>query len=197
MRTLYTTLRAMAALTPSIMLAAADAGGGAASADAGQASNATTETKVIMKQNGIKRPDTGTVTGKLWDIADEESKKLGQPAPRKAVVDRYMAEQAGANVATANTQYARWVAYHGASEALKKNREAEKQAKAKAAADAKAAKDAERKAKADEKAREAAERKAAKEAEKKAAADKAAADKAAADKAAAAKAAQADGGKAK
>lgn len=163
----------MAALLASTALwAPADAAGGGAPANA-----PVTETKTVIKQNGIKRPDAGTVTGKLWDIADEESKKIGRPAPRKVVVDRYMAEQPGANNATANTQYARWVTFNGASEILKKARADEKAAKSaeadKAKADKKAeaeakkqAKEAEKAAKAEAKAKEKAEKEAAKAAEK-------------------------------
>lgn len=163
-------LGALLASTSMIAFAADGAGSGSAP---------ETVTKTILKQNGIKRPDAGTVTGKLWDIADEESAKLGAPAPRKVVVDRYMAEQPLANVATANTQYARWVTYHGASEVLKANRAAAKAAKAGESEQAKAAKAAEKeaakKAKADEKAAKAAE----KEAARKAAADAKAAEAAA------------------
>ncbi len=171
-------LGALLASTSMIAFSPADAGGGAAAAP-------VVETKTVLKQNGIKRPDAGSVTGKLWDIADDESAKLGKPAPRKAVVDRYMAEQPNANVATANTQYARWVSYNGASDILRQQRAAEKAAKAeseaKAKADAKAAKDAEKaaaqKVKDDAKAEKAAAKakadaeKAAKAAEAKAAAD--------------------------
>lgn len=153
-------LGALLASTSLVAFAAADG--------AGSGSVPETVTKTILKQNGIKRPDTGTVTGKLWDIADEESAKLGAPAPRKVVVDRYMAEQPLANVATANTQYARWVQYHGASEVLKANRAAAKAAKAGESEQAKAAKAAEKEA-----------AKQAKEQAKKEAAEKRAAEKAA------------------
>lgn len=125
---------------------------------------------VVTKQNGIKRPDAGTVTGKLWDIADRISNELGKPAPRKQVVDEYMATVKDANQATANTQYARWVTYHNASEVLRSLRTeetaarraakeaereaakggkiAEREAKAKAAAELKEKKEADAKAKA-------------------------------------------------
>lgn len=191
MKLTYLGLMAGALLASTAFYAAADAGGG------GAAAAPVTETKTVIKQNGIKRPDEGTVTGKLWDIADEESKKLGRPAPRKVVVDRYMSEQPNANNATANTQYARWVTFNNASEILKKARQEEKasktaeadQAKAakKAEADAKkAAKEAEKKAKADAKAKAAEEKAAAKAAEAKAKEEaKAKAEKEAAEKAAA------------
>lgn len=107
--------------------------------------------QTINKQNGIKRPDAGTTTGRLWDIADRISFELGKPAPRKSVVDEYMATVPNANQATANTQYARWVTYHGASDALRALRTTEtaerRAAKEKAAADAKGGKAEEKEAK--------------------------------------------------
>lgn len=175
----------------------------------GAAPAPVTETKTVLKQNGIKRPDAGSITGKLWDIADSISETLGRPAPRKDVVERYLKDVPNANQATANTQYARWVSYHGVAEILRKARleetaarqadkvkatedeKAAKEAKKKAEADAKAAKVAEkeRKAKeaADAKAKKAADAQAAKEAK---AAEAAAAKKAADDAAAKAAAEQ-------
>lgn len=154
------------------------------------AAPAPVEQKVVDKKNGVKRPDAGTITGKLWDIADRISAELKRPAPRKAVVEAYMKEVPNANEATANTQYARWVTYHGASDALRKLRQDETAAataaKDKAKADAKAAKDAER----EKKAKEAADAKAEKEAKKKADAEAAA--KAKAEKEAAAAKAKAE-----
>ena len=158
----------LTALTASIAYAPADGDAGAAPA---------VETKTITKQNGIKRPDADSVTGKLWNIADQISEAKGAPALRKEVTDRYMAEVPGANIATANTQYARWVAYHGVSDILKTQRKAAAEAKktadaeakavAKAEADAKKAAEAEAAAKAKaEKEAEAAAKAAAKQAEK-------------------------------
>ena len=147
----------------------------AAAADAGSAAPVE---KVVLKQNGIKRPDSGTVTGKLWDIADEISMNLGRPAQRKEVVDRYLAEQPNANSATANTQYARWVIYHGATEALREIRVQETAARREAAKrereEANAGKKAEREAAAYAKEEEKAKR----EAEKQAAAERKAQEKA-------------------
>lgn len=135
--------------------------------------------KVKVTQNDVTRPEAGTATGKLWEIADRESNRLGKPAPRKVVTDAYMAEVPKANIATANTQYARWVKFHGVGDLIKANRKAEadalkaqssqasEQAKAEAA-EKKAAKEAEKAAKKAERERVAAEKKAAKEAEKEA-----------------------------
>jgi hypothetical protein len=134
---------------------------------------AATETKKeVIKQNGIKRPDSGTVTGKLWDIADEISKEKGRPALRSEVVARYMAEQPNANQATANTQYARWVTFHGANDAIRSLRSSEtaerRSGKDKEREEAKAAREAEKKAKAEAAAADRAAKAAEKEAKKKA-----------------------------
>ena len=105
------------------------------------------------KKNGVKRPVSGSITGKLWDIADRISASNSRPATRKEVVDAYMTEVANANQATANTQYARWVTYNGASAILREQRLAETSARRDAATaakeQAKAAKEAERLAKAE------------------------------------------------
>ncbi|QIG69555.1 hypothetical protein EVC17_072 [Rhizobium phage RHph_Y1_1] len=152
MRKLYLST---AALLAGVCFSAEGAGAAAAPAP-------VTETKTVLKQNGIKRPDAGSITGKLWDIADAISESLGRPAPRKDVVDRYLAEVPNANAATANTQYARWVSYHGVADILRKARAEETSArqaeKVKATEAAKAEKEAKKKAEADAKAEKAAER---------------------------------------
>lgn len=79
-----------------------------------------TEPKVeVIKKNGIKRPESNTITGRLWDIADRISTQEQRPALRKEVVTAYMDEVVGANEATANTQYARWMTYHGCTDAVR------------------------------------------------------------------------------
>jgi hypothetical protein len=149
--------------------------------------------KEVLKQNGIKRPEQGTITGRLWDIADEISAIEKRPATRKEVVDRYMKEQPNANEATANTQYARWVTYHGATDILREQRKnataARIEAKEKEKVEAKAKREAERAAKAAEKAKAAEEAKAAREAKAKAVAEEKAEAKRKAEAEAAAKAA--------
>lgn len=65
----------------------------------------------LPKQNGVARPKEGTSTGRVWAIADELSKASGQPAPRKAVMDKATAE--GINAATVATQYGRWCRFFG------------------------------------------------------------------------------------
>lgn len=104
-----------------------------------------------IKKHGITRPADGTLIGKLWAIADEESAKLQAPAPRKVVIDRFLAENPIAAPATAATQYARWVMFNDASTLLKERRSVEL-AKAKEAKAAESAeKAAEREAKKAEK----------------------------------------------
>jgi hypothetical protein len=51
------------------------------------------------------RPGQGTVTGKVWDLADKILAETGQ-ADRSAVVAACLAE--GVNVNTASTQYSHW-----------------------------------------------------------------------------------------
>lgn len=138
---------------------------------------------VVNKQNGVKRPESGTLTGALWDIADQLSEAANAPATRKAVVEAYMASVPNANLATANTQYARWVRYHDVSAMLAEGREAAKvEAAAKreaAKAEKAAAREAEKIAKMEAKAAEKAEKAAAREAEKAAKAEALEAEKAA------------------
>lgn len=164
-------------------------------ANAENTATATVVEKVILKQNGVKRPESGTLTGALWDIADQLSQAANAPAQRKDVVDAYMKSVPGANVATANTQYARWVRYHDVSALIAETREKAKAERAaaleaekealKAAKQAK--KDEEAKAKAAAKAEAAAAREAEREAKAKAKAEeKAAKDAAKAEQAAAA-----------
>lgn len=166
-------LAAASLLTSGIAFAAEAGDGGGAPAAAAP----VTETKTVIKQNGIKRPDAGSVTGKLWDIADALSEQLGKPAPRADVVKQYLTDVPNANQATANTQYARWVTFHGVSGILREQRaaetkarrdeaEAKKAAEKEAAAEAKKAELAAAEAAKTEKAQKAEEAKAAKEAEK-------------------------------
>ena len=62
-------------------------------------------------QNGVTRPGEGTVTGRVWEIADELSAQEGEPAKRGDVLKATEAE--GINPATAATQYGRWRKFHG------------------------------------------------------------------------------------
>jgi hypothetical protein len=61
-------------------------------------------------QNGVVRPNAGTKTAKVWDIADALSAKLQAPAARKDVLAE--ATKADINVSTAATQYGQWRKFH-------------------------------------------------------------------------------------
>lgn len=145
---------------------------------------------IVQKEisNGVTKPAAGTVTRALWDIADRESSRLGAPASRKIVTDAYMAEVPNANIATANTQYARWVKFYNVADVIREQRKQEAAAKDAELTAKKAEAEAAKKAKAEEKekakAAKAAEREAAKQAKEQEKAAKEAA------KAAAASAAQ-------
>ncbi len=126
-----------------------------------------------LRQNGQTRPQPGSKTGLVWDIADAISEKLKRPALRNEVFDEMdKRTKQDFSTAMAGTQYSRWCAFYGVTKEL-----------AKFKADARKERDEAVKA-------EKAEKKAAAEAEKKAKADKAsAAAQAAATKAAQKKAA--------
>lgn len=53
-----------------------------------------------------QRPRAGTRTGRVWEIADELSRRTGRRARRTEVIDLFVAE--GGNSNTANTQYQAW-----------------------------------------------------------------------------------------
>ena len=53
-----------------------------------------------------QRPRAGTRTGRVWEIADELSRRTGRRARRSEVIERFAAE--GGNPNTANTQYQAW-----------------------------------------------------------------------------------------
>ena len=52
------------------------------------------------------RPQPGTKTGRVWEVADEITRESGRRASRREVVDRIAAEEGSR--ATANTQYQHW-----------------------------------------------------------------------------------------
>ncbi len=55
-------------------------------------------------------PKAGTITGRVWEIADTQSKLLGEVATRSNVVSR--AVEQGINPNTANTQFGHWKRFH-------------------------------------------------------------------------------------
>ena len=52
------------------------------------------------------RPQPGTLTGRVWEIADEITREKGRRAERREVIERYVAENGNRN--TAGTQYQYW-----------------------------------------------------------------------------------------
>jgi hypothetical protein len=66
----------------------------------------------LPTQNNITHPAKGTVTGSIWEAADEISvQKKGVPATIGEVRQHANLKQVNEN--TIKTQYARWRAYHG------------------------------------------------------------------------------------
>lgn len=68
-------------------------------------------------QNGVTRPKPDTVTGRVWDICDELSKKAKAPAVRSDVMKA--CEEEGINKATVATQYGKWRKFNGLKRAAK------------------------------------------------------------------------------
>jgi hypothetical protein len=58
-----------------------------------------------IKTQHFTRPGAGTVTGRVWEIADQILNKTGRK-DRSAVVE--ICIQEGINMNTANTQYSHW-----------------------------------------------------------------------------------------
>lgn len=59
-----------------------------------------------MAQPSSERPGLGTATGRVWEIADELSRRDGSRARRSAVITAYVNE--GGNPNTAHTQFQKW-----------------------------------------------------------------------------------------
>lgn len=64
-----------------------------------------------LSQNGVTRPSEGTKTREIWDISDQISQELGEPAGRKEVIAECLKRDI--NESTGATQYARWRKFHG------------------------------------------------------------------------------------
>ena len=63
------------------------------------------------RRNGMLRPKAGTVGDQVWTICDNLSKKTGEPAKRKDVMDE--CEKAGLNMGGAPGYYQEWRRFHG------------------------------------------------------------------------------------
>lgn len=147
----------------------------AASAAAGSPAPAVIVKEKRIKKNGQTRPEPGTKTGFIWDLADALKVRLNRVPTKEEVWEQYSAQVADAREATTATQFGRWIIFNGFQAQIKAIREQQRAAKA-AAEDSektekKAAAEAARTAKEAEKVAKRAEReaaKAAKEADKKA-----------------------------
>jgi uncharacterized membrane protein YqiK len=83
----------------------------AAEKAAAAAAKAETKVKVEMpSKNGVRRPKPDGACGKVWQLADELSKELGQPVPIAQLSKATQA--AGLNDATTRTQYALWKTFN-------------------------------------------------------------------------------------
>ena len=56
------------------------------------------------------RPQPGTLTGRVWEIADDITREKGRRAERREVIERYVAENGNRN--TAGTQFQYWKKHH-------------------------------------------------------------------------------------
>lgn len=178
----------IALLGANVLRSAPDADSAAAGgAPAADAAPVVVKPKRI-KKNGQTRPEEGTKTGLIWDLADRMKEELGRVPTKEEVWERYKVLVEDAREATTATQYGRWVIFNGYRAEVKKLREAQRAAKSEQEDAEKAAKkEAAEKAKAEklaEKERKKAEREAAK-AEKEAEKERKKAEKEAAKQAAA------------
>lgn len=80
-------------------------------ADKKAAAKAAKEAAKQPKQNDVRRPKTGTVTGKVWATFDSLSQSTGSPA----TIGDAIKASTGIPEATVRTQYARWRKFHGIS----------------------------------------------------------------------------------
>ena len=77
-----------------------------------KAAKAVKVVKIAQPQsNGITRPRPDGNCGKVWEIADVISRRIGQPVPISMLIVETQA--AGLNDATCRTQYARWKTFNG------------------------------------------------------------------------------------
>lgn len=63
------------------------------------------------QKNGVTRPKAGSLTGRVWEIADAISNAQKSPAERSHVIEE--GEKAGLNASTVTTQYGKWCKYYG------------------------------------------------------------------------------------
>lgn len=66
-----------------------------------------------MPQAQKLRPTAGTATGRVWEIADEVTRRTGGRARRSEVISTYVRE--GGKASTASTQFQHWKAEYDAN----------------------------------------------------------------------------------
>lgn len=71
----------------------------------------------MPEQNGVRRPRAGTQCGRVWEIADEISKKTGGPAAIANIFEVSRAE--GLNDGNVRAEYARWRKFNGVTGRIK------------------------------------------------------------------------------
>lgn len=134
----------------------------------------------MPEQNGVRQPRPGTNCAAIWDMATAMSTERKATVAVGDLIEA--ATNAGFNVATIKTQYARWRKFHGIEGRVESEKARLKKEEAAAKkAEREAQKEAKRKEREEEKARKAAEKeakKAEREAEKQRKAEEAAAKKA-------------------
>lgn len=79
--------------------------------DTTEGAEAKPEKVKMPSQNGVTRPKPGTMTGRVWEIADTLSEAGGEPCKRSDVMKTGEAE--GLNSSTIATQFGRWRKFHG------------------------------------------------------------------------------------
>lgn len=68
----------------------------------------------MPEQNGVKRPRPGGKCARVWEIADDLSKKLKRPAAVSEVLETASTDKQFAhNPANVKTEYARWRKFNG------------------------------------------------------------------------------------
>lgn len=63
------------------------------------------------QQNGVRRPKPDTLCGRVWELADTLSEKLGQPVPIGELM--VVAKAQDLNPSNVRAEYASWKKYHG------------------------------------------------------------------------------------
>lgn len=172
MKKLYALGLAASAMSAVLMNAAeAPAGGGEAPAESQAEAAAAApkpEKKERVRKNGQTRPEVGSKTGLIWDIADKFVTDNNRVPTKDEVWALYSPGQKEPSQMTLATQYGRWVIFHGFQQHVKANRLAAKAAKEASEKDEKAKQLAKKEADKLAKAKEKEEAKKKREAEKEA-----------------------------